>query len=664
MIEENYAKSLSKASKKLYTTDPVVLGHFGPVWELLLNELSQIASYHLEFAQQITHEIEKPMRTPCSEEIHQIQQMDAIIQSIQKKKSVRGSLFKKKSAETTGEWQTDGIDYLNLHQKADQARLNRLKNMVEKFETIQSDQLLKQVQMADKTLLSAKEFDVGHDMLDFCKEKGRGLQTIESASVPRRPRSSTTHSHESSRSVNKLKSVFGRRKKSQDQLSQFDYPNHPITTPVAADTNHIIAPNSIIDVAPPSISRDQSSPAPIVDSEGYSIPSRNTTSYAHAFGSDVSSRESPSDIDSDLQSLSWSQRYQVSIKESAVQEETSQANESFNKMANILRERTPTASRRPRGRRENMPRSQTYSTLFAAGSATNPTQTRSNSMIFLPSSDTNPFIASSSLALSNFNMPSSPSSLSSLRLRTSEASLQLQPIPETQQTQQESSLQALSASTQETIRIVDDKVYVTGQILLSCHDNSLARIPIHINHTSESLELRPCSPLITSGSNDDYLLDTTNLSQDHPTTCFTYEATASLSSLPLQLSASWKCVEGISYLIVKHSKNREIVHTDIKGSVYVVMDDTVTSVQSTPQGIWDISNKRLTWHTRDLLQQYQGEDGPQQRLLAKFYVQQIGTPQPLCFHYLLKNYSISGVSIQSSAIEINQTGNIIQSENL
>ncbi|KAI8356187.1 hypothetical protein BD560DRAFT_492133 [Blakeslea trispora] len=662
LVEENYAKSLSKVSKKLYTTDPVVLGHFGPIWELLINELSQAANYHSEFAQQMTQEIEKPMRTACSEDIHRIQQMDAIVQ---KKKSVRGSIFKKKPIEMTGEWQTDGVEYLNLHQKVDQARLARLKFMVEKFETLQSDHLEKQVQMTHIALSSVKEFDVEHDIRDFCKERGKGLQTLTPKSMPMRPRSSTTNSHDSTRSTNKFKSVFGRRKKSQDQLSQFDYPNHPITTPV--DTNHAltavtpntIVPNPLIDIVP---SRAQPNPASLVDSEGYSIPPKTTSTYTHAFGSDVSSKESPSDIESDMQSLSWSQRYQVSIKDSIVQEETNQANESFNKMASILRERTPTVTRRARGRRENAPRSQTYSTLFTTGPATNASQTRSNSMIFLSSSETNPFLATSSFIPPH--MPSSPS-LHSLKARTSEASLQLQSIPEAQQTQQEQLIPPLSASVRESVMIVDpDTIHVTGQVLLHCQDTSLGSIPLRLQYNSHLSGLTACSPRITANPDGDYLFDTDGLTQGQSVACFTYKTTASVSALPFQLSASWKCVQDVSYLIVKHGKNLDISSTDIKGNIYVVMDDTVTNVQSTPQGVWDTSSKRLTWHIRDLLQQYQGPEGPQQRLLAKFYVNQAGTPQPLCFSYLLKNYSISGLSVQSSAIEIKQTGCVIQSESL
>lgn len=97
-IEETYAKSLEKASKRLYMMDPGVLGfvekksvallvgvcwyllcwygsHFAPVWELLLKELNQIANYHSEMAHKVSQTIEKPLRASPSEEYHRLQQV-------------------------------------------------------------------------------------------------------------------------------------------------------------------------------------------------------------------------------------------------------------------------------------------------------------------------------------------------------------------------------------------------------------------------------------------------------------------------------------------------------------------------------------------------------------------------------------------------------------
>lgn len=135
------------------------------------------------------------------------------LESKNKLSSVKGSIFKKSrnstSSAKSGSWQHQGVEYLNLHQKLDQARLTRLKTLVQDFEKIQSEQLMKRVEMASTTLSAAEAFDVEHDIDDFCRERGRGLQTLDhdgqSTANSSRQRSSTISSHDSHRSTNKCK---------------------------------------------------------------------------------------------------------------------------------------------------------------------------------------------------------------------------------------------------------------------------------------------------------------------------------------------------------------------------------------------------------------------------------------------------------------------------
>lgn len=75
-IEEEYAKNLSKASKRLYTIDPMILGHFAPTWEALLKEFNQVAKYHSDMAYKITHEVEKPLRSSPSNDYQKLQQVN------------------------------------------------------------------------------------------------------------------------------------------------------------------------------------------------------------------------------------------------------------------------------------------------------------------------------------------------------------------------------------------------------------------------------------------------------------------------------------------------------------------------------------------------------------------------------------------------------------
>lgn len=71
-----------------------------------------------------------------------------MIQSMEKTKfpSVKGSILRKsKNVPQSGNWNNEGAEYLSLHQKIDEARLQRLKQSVENFERIQSQELMNRV---------------------------------------------------------------------------------------------------------------------------------------------------------------------------------------------------------------------------------------------------------------------------------------------------------------------------------------------------------------------------------------------------------------------------------------------------------------------------------------------------------------------------------------
>jgi hypothetical protein len=76
--------------------------------------------------------------------------LEPIIQSLEKSNSkfpsVKGSILRKsKNPTSNASWKNEGAEYLSLHQKIDEARLKRLKQSVEHFEKIQSDELMNRV---------------------------------------------------------------------------------------------------------------------------------------------------------------------------------------------------------------------------------------------------------------------------------------------------------------------------------------------------------------------------------------------------------------------------------------------------------------------------------------------------------------------------------------
>lgn len=178
--------------------------------------------------------------------------------------------------------------------------------------------------------------------------------------------------------------------------------------------------------------------------------------------------------------MKLNQRLQINIQNDVVKEEDTQANESFNKMASMLRERTPTITRRARGRRESaLIRSGTDFSLFN----NNANDLRSNSMVSNSSNETtnsNPFMqqqhqpyANSSPVISNFSNSSpqlqqarqyTPVTLNDPPMNAN--NWQLQPIIEDQQQQQAAEV---SFSIFEKTSMVDGQhiLMIQGQISIT-----------------------------------------------------------------------------------------------------------------------------------------------------------------------------------------------------
>ncbi|KAG2229593.1 hypothetical protein INT48_001904 [Thamnidium elegans] len=585
-IEEDYAKSLAKASKRLYTMDPGVLGHFAPIWELLLKEFNQVANYHSELAYRVSQEIEIPLRSPASQDYQALEQMEPIIHSIENKNrlsSVKGSIFKKSGKST---WETQGVEYLTLAQKMDESRLSRVKESVAKFEQIQSQQLMKRAELTKKTLSVANAFDIQHDIRDFCSERSKGLALL-------RPRSNSHDSQRSTTSSNKFKSVFMKKKK-QDKEHSYSSDQHSLhsisesldtTIPVATKLPSVTSTN---ESSLPNIQQG----IPLVDAEGYSIPI--TTGQFPTIASDLSSRNKSDDLDSDFQ------------RSSIIR---SQTDSSLNSM---------------------------YNDSNMANSVT--------SLSSLRSSTSNPFLQSqqsTSPSLSNTTpFSSSPQQVHTPTSEVTTTNWQLQPIMEDQQPD-------LHFSIHEKTNMIDKhhQLVVDGQVFVTYTGQTNTPIQINPFQIQGIQQLIPNPQYITS-TDQNYIIETNQLPQGQAVLCFTYRVSLNGDgriALPIRLLPSWKCVDGISYLMIKH--NRHPLVKDVKGSVHVFYDK-VNSVQSTPQGTWQTETKCLTWQLEDLLHQYEQQEG-NPRLLAKFLLEEnhVGTIQPIHFNYLVKGALVTGFTI-------------------
>lgn len=297
-------------------------------------------------------------------------------------------------------------------------------------------------------------------------------------------------------------------------------------------------------------------------------------------------------------------------------------------------------------------------------------------MISTSSNDTsnsNPFMAAPSPTMpnSNFNatyilpqQTQSPSLSGTGITLTDTPSSWLQPIPEVNQ----QTPRYLSISIVEKITLANsDSILISGQIMVSYHGPaSTSSIPLQLQHMDGMEQFSPNPQYITQQENGVYLLNTNNLKSDDQVPCFVYEINSSILALPVRLLPSWKCVDGITYLMIKHSKNVIMDMSKLNGNVQIFMpDQQVTNVQSTPQGIWDVGKHRLTWKLSDLFDQYSQQGGNiQHRLLAKFYVNGHGSPQPVHLNYQWHDSLASSLSISCDSLEIKHMKTMVQSHQI
>ncbi|KAI8885151.1 hypothetical protein K501DRAFT_332163 [Backusella circina FSU 941] len=678
--------------------------HFAPVWESLINEFTQVANIHSQMASRITEEIEKPLRqSPSPNDYQQLQQLEHNINSIDSHKnsllSVKGSIFKKSSSGSkSSSWQQEGLEYLQLHQKLDEARLKRLKTTTEAFEQIQSDQLMKRVEMASITMSASEVFDIQYDINDFCHERGKELSsgklnqdvpvrsTSEDNYQPHqhinttRPRAATMDSSDTRRSggsrASRIKSVFMKKKK-HDKLDYQYTPENSIhqeihhepeestsqqLTPVG---NNSLNDSTTIPVASPLMKSASMTNSPLVDNEGFSIPDSNRHRFPGA--SDVSSQNTSEDVDSDYQSFQQSQKLHINIADQIVKENDKDTSESFNRMASILRERTPTISRKARGRRDTTSRAFTDSTLFNS-TFMNPVgdqRSRSNSVLSSSSGGgdsnlSNPFLISTG---GNAEASSPLSGHSPITYSPSDPSWQLHSI-------QEVVNPIADIAINEVVSMDDnDVVSVSGQIHLN-YTGSTARSPASIRiqpptqGTVEDWYIVQEQLISVSPENKDiYVLNSaileSNQGQYIPLIHYRIRLNHGRQHLPIQINPAWKCTTDTSYLIVKYNWNDDAIR-EIKGTISVT-DQYAIGVQSTPQGYWETDGKKLTWSLHDIM-----ENRPE-RLLAKFSMSKQSEPKPVNLQY---NYdaasSLTGLAIESaSQMEIkNQVTMVFPVDNL
>ncbi|KAG2227163.1 hypothetical protein INT45_003893, partial [Circinella minor] len=704
------------------------LGNFAPIWDLLFNEFTEISTAHSMLSFKIAEEIEKPLRTPPSSEYTKVKSAEATFHRVvkdyeeySKKSKEKGTLFKRGNKDNSKRglenaasmWYKDGPAFLENHQHLEEARLIRLKSLVEKFEQIQTDQMLKRMEIANITMSAATAYDVSGEIDRFCQTRGKNLQKASASNnnnnnndIKSRRLSyddrqgngsirttSTTASSpgESPRTggqkTSKLKSTFSLRRKTRNGSAlripdangfgtideeELSAKVTSVQRPASSRSkgSYIQQTESERNVpfssslAPASThSQEQQQPPlqavqpPTVDAEGYSVPPPDHSEFSAAVMNDNNSGF-------DGNSTHDSQRFKIDIHEDTVDKGDKKENDAtLTRVASLLRDKTPSVSRRPRGRRENIRSMQieSGSQIFKNEEGSNVSSTATT--------PTNPFHS-----FETSTPTSSSSVVSHSPAMSHEIPNHLRSIPETQQPQVHASIVELTERDPQAGK--DGPIRIHGQIKLVYNGPSSSTIPLllklgHLGGADENISFTANPQFVEPWNNepDVYALKVKAFDERRrqPVPCFKYQLyVKSDTSLPIQLKPAWKCTDDTTYVILNYVTNsQKFVPEKSQVAICIKYDQVpVNNVQSTPQGSWDTSKKQLTWMTDAIAQSSQSS-----RLLAKFSTSGKGSPAPVILKYyckdiLMSNMSIEAVPASGSTLAVKQVQTVVRSDKI
>ncbi|ORZ13517.1 hypothetical protein BCR42DRAFT_418475 [Absidia repens] len=632
LIEDQYAKSLVKASKRLYVMDSATLGGMAPVWELLLNELTEISTAHGILAYKITEEIEKALKIPACSDVDKIKSLEPTYQQLAKdyevgiknKKSGKSSLFKSapkvQSDKVMSTWSTEGPSFLQLYENVERARLQRLKSLVENFEQFSNDQILKRTEIANKTLSANSAFDVDNDIRQFCKLKSSHLtalsatpSTVSVAYTPENDSSSSPHSVnvEAPRQLNekKQRSRFSILRKSRkpsspslgselhrissipeyteqhDQLPkenisesftnlQHDSPgNHQQhdESPYKSQTTQSPTPSRNLSTSAVNsdIAKNQ---APPVDSEGYSIPFPDTFGQTPT-GDGAVILDDTRDLDSS--SPFGSQKLKFDIKDRTTQEDRQQSeqeNATLTRVSSLLRESTPTTSQKRRGRRTNM---RVQSSYWEAGPPSPLSSVNEHGSITMGST----ISSSSDQAMNPFRQTTPTSEHANISTLSPSPTSSSQHIPRSRSSSAHDQKPTLHATIVETVNVPTPgtrNANIVGQIKMGYDGPTLPNDTFFTVRLDHVQNIQPINSFVQQHNNSNEFIVSIRAFLDHPggslVPLFSYhqQDMAIDKVLPMVADAAWKISETSAMLMVKYKLTDQMPTAADQGRLMVL----------------------------------------------------------------------------------------------
>ncbi|KAI8982201.1 hypothetical protein BDF20DRAFT_834847 [Mycotypha africana] len=200
-IEDTYAKSILKLTKKSYISNKQALGTFLPLWEMLERELSHRASISNDYALNILKKVEQLLRLSIVEDpnyadVHRMEETikklardyDEIDNKIEKfKKSAKNEAkmteYTKLLNQKLTEWNQYAPEYLQKLQTVEQNRLEMLKNAAREFEKLQRMHAEQLIELTGNVTTTTASLIVEDEIKYFCSAH-IVVETVNTVSKP------------------------------------------------------------------------------------------------------------------------------------------------------------------------------------------------------------------------------------------------------------------------------------------------------------------------------------------------------------------------------------------------------------------------------------------------------------------------------------------------
>ncbi|KAG2228853.1 hypothetical protein INT48_001418 [Thamnidium elegans] len=683
LIEDTYAKSIAKLTKKNYISNKTALGTFLPLWELLQVELSRAVSIHTEFSTDITENIEHPLRSciQSSKEYQDIQKMEDHIQRIARdyddldikiqkhKKSAKGEAkaadYMKQQEQKLAEWKQMAPDYFQKHQLVDEGRWNTIKSVAGIFESLQHTHASKIIEMTTNTVIAVEHMNVDDEIAAFCaldnivpepsisdsslknatpsvkKEKKRFFQSL--VSMRRKPKSDTAGHAPIEKNGSRQRSFsnagsFVESLHSIHTHSTVDHQNNEMGMGKSNSSNNFIdittTPSSPTSLEPPSLKKATSftgsiasaltpQPAPliVIDSEGFSIPPPDRSTWPlDAITAKSESLLEPDDVGSDSGSLFGSPRIRVDIKNEVLSEEdTSQSAVALTRVATLLKEKNSVGAPAPRRLRGR--REMRATQLYSV--------VEQDQML--------PKIEGQSPAVSPAASPfANPFEMSQDKI-----------IEEPEPNHFSEELPSIDVHITETVHVISkggkaEKSVIWGEVSIQYKGPNESATPIcfQINHPTklDKVDATEFVSLLDGYEQDTFMMNTQLLSSGQSVVCVRYQVKLAADHLPLTVKPMWKCDTEKSRLLVKYHKHSDL--PTLENVVFVTsITGNVQNALSIPAGELMLSQKRIKWNIGDI------EDDSEAVIKAQFTTLEEATAQPIAVRFELKNYLMSKLNV-------------------